>query len=152
MYMLRNLEQILNIILHTCEILEEDMKQTSELKNLTTKQLNCIELIKGMKNPNLSELAINMNIAKASVSVMLDRLERSNYLYKVVSDKDRRTAHVHLTEKGEKAANLHENLHKRIAVLLTKNMTESEKEILNVLLNKSINSISTKVTIKINNS
>lgn len=140
----RNLEQILSIILHTSELLEEDMKQDSELCNLTTRQLNCIELIKVLKNPNLSELAIKMNIAKASISVMVERLENNEYLYKVVSDSDRRTAHLHLTEKGEKAALLHSEVHQRISVLLTNDMTESEKEILIVLLNKSINSLNNR--------
>jgi len=142
--MQRNLEQILNIILHNSEILEEDMKQESELKNLTTRQLYCIELIKDLKNPTLSELAASMNIAKASISVMIERLENNKYLYKVLSNSDRRTAHVHLTEKGEKAALLHTELHQRISALLTNDMTESEKEILIVLLNKSINSLNNK--------
>lgn len=139
--MQRNLEQILNTILHTSELLEGEMKQESNLKNLTSRQLYCIELIKNMHNPSLTELAGKMNIAKASISVMIERLEKNNFIYKVTSDNDRRTAHVHLTEEGEKAALLHTELHKRISVLLTEEMTESEKEILIVLLNKSIKSL-----------
>ena len=139
--MQRNLEQILNAILHSSEILEEEMKQESNLINLTARQLYCIELVKNMKNPSLSELAERMSIAKASISVMIERLEKSKYIYKVTSDNDRRTAHVHLTEKGEKAASLHTELHKRISELLTEEMTESEKEILIVLLNKSMKSL-----------
>ena len=142
--MQRNLEQILNSILHSSEILEEEMKQESDLKNLTSKQLNCIELIKSMQNPSLTELAEKMKIAKASISVMIDRLEKNKYIYKVSSDNDRRTVHVHLTEEGEKAASLHSELHKRISLLLTEEMTESEKEILIVLLNKSIKSLTKK--------
>lgn len=146
--MQRNLEQILNTILHSSELLEDEMKQESELKSLTTRQLYCIELVKEMKNPTLSELAKNMNIAKASISVMIDRLERNKFIYKVTSDNDRRTAHVHLTEKGEKAALLHTELHKRISTLLTADMTESEKEILIVLLNKSVYSLTNKDKLK----
>ena len=104
-------------------------------------QLYCIELIKNLQNPSLTELAEKMNIAKASISVMIERLEKNKFLYKISSDNDRRSAHVHLTEKGEKAASLHTELHKRIADLLTEGMTESEKEILIVLLNKSVKSL-----------
>lgn len=139
--MQRNLEQILNAILHSCEVLEEEMKQESNLKTLTPRQLYCIELIKRMQNPSLSELADRMGIAKASISVMIDRLERNSLLYKATSDSDRRTAHVHLTDEGEKAAMLHAELHKRLSGLLTADMTESEKEILIVLLNKSMQSL-----------
>ncbi len=139
--MQKNLEQILNTILHSSEILEEEMKQESNLKNLTPRQLYCIELVKNMQNPSLTELAKKMDIAKASISVMIERLEKNNFIYKVTSDNDRRTAHVHLTEEGEKAALLHTELHKRISELLTEEMTESEKEILIVLLNKSVKSL-----------
>ncbi len=139
--MQKNFEQILNTILHSSDILEEEMKQESNLNNLTSRQLYCIELIDEMQNPTPTELAEKMNIAKASISVMLDRLEKNNFIYKVTSDQDRRIAHVHLTEEGEKAASLHTELHRRIAALLTKEMTESEKEILIVLLNKSVESL-----------
>lgn len=139
--MQRNLEQILQTILHSSEILEEEMKQESKLKNLTSRQLYCIELIKEMHNPSLSELAEKMNIAKASISVMIERLEKNNFIYKVASDNDRRSSHVHLTEEGQKAASLHAELHKRISEMLTEEMTESEKEILIVLLNKSVKSL-----------
>lgn len=139
--MQQNLEQILNSILHSSELLEEDMKQKSNLKNLTSRQLYCIELIKNMQNPSPTELAEKMNIAKASISVMIERLEKNNFIYKVTSDNDRRSAHVHLTEEGEKAASLHTEMHKRIAGLLTEEMTESEQEILIVLLNKSFKSL-----------
>lgn len=139
----KSLDQILNTIMHSSEILEEEMIQKSELKSLTSRQLYCIELIKEMKNPTSSELAEKMNIARASISVMIERLEKNNFIYKVTSDNDRRIAHVHLTEKGEKAAALHTEVHKRISAMLTADMTESEKQILIVLLNKSINSLTT---------
>jgi len=139
--MQKNLEQIMNSILYSSEILEEEMKQESNLKNLTSRQLYCIELIKNMQNPSLTELAEKMNIAKASISVMIERLEINNFIYKVASDTDRRTVHVHLTDEGKKASSLHTELHKRIGELLTEEMTESEKEILIVLLNKSVKSL-----------
>lgn len=139
--MQKNLAQLLSSILHLSEVLEEEMKQKSNLNLLTSRQLYCIELIKNMQNPSLTELAEKMNIAKASISVMIERLEKRNFLYKVTSDKDRRSAHVHLSEEGETAASLHAELHKRIAELLTEEMTESEQEILIVLLNKSVKSL-----------
>jgi DNA-binding MarR family transcriptional regulator len=122
-------------------MLEEEMKHESSLGKLTSRQLFCIELINNLQNPSLTELAERMGIAKASISVMIDRLEKNQFIYRVTSDSDRRTAHVHLTDEGKKAALLHTELHKRISELLTSEMTDSEKEILIVLLNKSINSL-----------
>lgn len=136
-----NIEELINIIIGKSEQLEENIKQESDLKDLTIKQLYCIDLIHEMENPTLSELAVKLQITKASTSVMLDRIEEHGFLYKVKSDSDRRSAHVHLTEKGDKAAHLHEDMHKRFAKLLTQHLTDSEKDILVVLLNKAIKSI-----------
>ena len=55
-------------------------------------------------------------------------------------DTDRRSAHVHLTEKGIIAGQLHDKLQQKIARELTKALSESEKEIMVVLLNKAIQS------------
>jgi hypothetical protein len=51
-----SIEELINIILNKSEHLEELAKQKIDLKNLTAKQLHCIELIHFMKNPTLSEL------------------------------------------------------------------------------------------------
>lgn len=136
-----SVEELINIILNKSEQLEESAKQKTDLKNLTAKQLHCIELIHTMENPTLSELTEKLEITKASTSVMLDRLEQHGFIRKVKSDNDRRSAHVHLTDKGDKAAHLHTDVHKQFAALLTKELTDSEKDILIVLLNKAIKSI-----------
>ena len=136
-----SIEELINIILSKSEQLEELTKQNSDLKNLTARQLHCIEMIHSMKNPTLSELTQEMKITKASTSVMLDRLDEHGFIQKVKSDKDRRSAHVHLTKKGDKAAHLHADVHKQFAMLLTKELTDSEKDILVVLLNKAIKTI-----------
>jgi DNA-binding MarR family transcriptional regulator len=136
-----SLEQLLKEIIHTFDFMEEEMKGKSELMELTSRQIFCIEQIKSMQNPNLSELAEIMNIAKPSMTVMINRLEKNQLVNKVQSDSDRRTAHIHLTEKGEKAAGLHEQLHARISEILVSDLTESEQEILIVLLNKAVRTL-----------
>ncbi|MDH5203744.1 MAG: MarR family transcriptional regulator [Nitrospirota bacterium] len=139
--MMYSIEDLISVILSKSEQLEELAMQNTDLKNLTAKQLHCIELIHSMENPTLSELTEKLKITKASTSVMLDRLEEHGFIRKVKSDIDRRSAHVHLTDKGHKAAHLHAGVHRQFAALLTKNLTESEKDILIVLLNKAIKSI-----------
>lgn len=137
----KSISFILQKILHVGELIEEDLKNQSDFKDLTPRQLYCIELIKEANQPSLSELATKMNIAKASISVMMNRLERQDLIYKVNSPYDRRTTYIHLTEKGEKVAILHTFIHDKIADFLTSDMTSAEKKQLTVLLNKSIYSL-----------
>lgn len=136
-----NLEQLLKTIIHTFDSMEEEMKGKSDMVELTSRQIFCIEQIKSLKNPNLSELAEVMRIAKPSMTVMINRLEKNQLVEKVQSDSDRRTAHLHLTEKGEKAAVLHEELHAKISDILVSDLTDSEQEILIVLLNKAVRTL-----------
>jgi len=134
------LEQVINILLLKSEQLEVDLKKESEIEELSIKQLQCIELVIEFENPTLSELADRLKITKPSTTALIDKLENRGYLIKVKSDTDRRSAHVHLTSKGENAGQLHEKVHHAIAKQLSNNLTDSEKEILIVLLNKAIKS------------
>ena len=135
------IDQLINIILCKSETIEEEIKLKSDLKNLTAKQLYCIELIHEMDNPTLSEISTKLKTSKPSTTVMVDRLEEHGFLIKVKSDSDRRTAHVHLTQKGGKAAELHADVHTHFAKLLTKELTDTETDILVVLLNKAIKTL-----------
>lgn len=149
--MQKSIAYILQTIIHVGEYLEDELKNESSLTDLTTRQLYCIELIKEIGNPSLSELASKMSIAKASISVMIDRLEKQNFLFKVTSDRDRRSAHIHLTEKGETVAALHTNIHIKIANIIISEMTVSEKEHFTELLNKSQISLNKYITFNLNN-
>lgn len=141
MNMKYDIKQLINIILHKSELLEENIKEKSDLKGITAKQLNCIEIIVSLHNPTLSELSEKLGISRPSTTVMVDRLAEKGFLNKVKADHDRRSAHVHLTEKGIQASELHQAVHIQFASLLTKDLTESEKDILIVLLNKAVRSL-----------
>jgi DNA-binding MarR family transcriptional regulator len=135
-----SLEQVINLLLSKSEQLEVDLKRESEIEELSIKQLQCIELIVELENPTLTELSERLKITKPSTTALIDKLESWGYVVKVKSDLDKRSAHVHLTEKGKSAGKLHENVHHTIAKQLCGNLTDSEKEILIVLLNKAIQS------------
>lgn len=138
--MKHSLDELLSILFSKSEQMEEDLKKESAIEELSIKQLQCIELIIELQHPNLSELAEKLKITKPSVTAMIDKLEKLQYVERIQSDTDRRSAHVHLTPKGEIAAQLHHNLHHSIAQKLTSSLTESEKDILIVLLSKAIQS------------
>ena len=80
---------------------EEAAKEQFNFKELTLTQMNYMETINQLHNPNLTELAIEMNLSKPTVKVAIDKLIEKEYIYRVQSDEDRRTAHLHLTGKGK---------------------------------------------------
>lgn len=136
----KSIQQLLLTLLSKSEEFEEIAKQKSVLQKLTTRQLQCIELVYELKNPTLSEIANRFDIKRSSATVLIDRLDRDGYLLKVKSDSDRRSAHVHFTEKGEMAAKMHTEVHSLFAKKLTSGLTDSEIYILSVLLDKALRS------------
>lgn len=134
------IDLLVDLILNKSEQGEENAKQTSELKNLTNRQLQCVDLVMELSNPTPSDLAQRLQITKPSASVLIDKLSDRGYLRKIKSDSDRRSAHVHLTQKGQKAAQLHSKVHENFAKVLTKELTDSEVNILEILLNKAVRS------------
>ena len=133
-----DLKELINMIISKSEEIEYEMKNNSELKELTIKQIQVIELIGEIHNPTPTELAEKLDITKPSTTAFIDKLVLNGYVERVKSDTDRRAAHIHLTNKGDKVIELHENVHHAFSDLLTENLTESEKDILVVLLNKAI--------------
>ena len=68
----------------------------------------------------------------------LDKLVEKEYVIKVQSDADRRTSHLHLTEKGRSINNMHEYAHRRFAELMSENLDADELQQLVVLLEKMV--------------
>lgn len=136
--MKNELHILLSKLLKKSEQIEEEQKKNSSLSELTYRQLHCLELIDKLQNPTLTELAENLMITKPSTTAMIDKLAEKGYVRKVKSDTDRRSAHLHLTDHGEEAGALHEKVHIKFAKLLTKNLSDSEIDILNVLLKKAL--------------
>jgi DNA-binding MarR family transcriptional regulator len=133
-----SLDQLIDVLLSKSEQLEADLKKKSAIEELSIKQLQCIELVSELDDPTVSELSGRLKITNPSTSVMIDRLADKGYVKKVKSETDKRSAHVHLTQKGKEAGQLHANVHHAIAQQMTCNLTDSEKDILVVLLNKAI--------------
>jgi DNA-binding MarR family transcriptional regulator len=132
------LKELIGKLLFRYERVEEETKKKFGLQDLTYKQLECISWIREMKNPNLTELSVKLKITKPSTTALIDKLEEKNYLIKVKSDADRRTAHVHLTKKGENASRIQEEVNKKLAEELSGNLSQEENKKLLKLLNKAV--------------
>jgi DNA-binding MarR family transcriptional regulator len=115
---------------------EEAAREQFHLLSLTHTQMHYLETIDILNNPNITELAKSLNLTKPTVKVAVDKLIERDFLYKIQSDEDRRSAHLHLTEKGKLINQMHDYSHKRIAESLSRKLSREELEILTGLLNK----------------
>ena len=116
--------------------LEAAIRDSEELDGLTFKQVFCLEIISNLGNPSLSELAKALHITKPSTTVLVNKLVDKEFIVRVQSDEDRRSAHLHLTEKGHRINALHDEAHRKFAAYIEKSLTNKELENLLMLLNK----------------
>lgn len=128
------ISQLSNMIGQT----EESAKEQFNLSNLTQIQMHYLETIDALNNPNITELATRLKLTKPTVKVAVDKLIEKSYVYKIQSDEDRRSAHLHLTEKGNLINQMHSYAHKLIAESIRKKLSDDELESLLRLLTKIV--------------
>ncbi len=67
---------------------------------LTTPQMLLLQCIRDKGELTIGELANQVSLSQATVTTILDRLERRNFVYRKRSEQDKRKVHAFLTEDG----------------------------------------------------
>ncbi len=133
------MEKLVEIIAKFSSVMgqmEESAKDQFNFSDLTLTQMSYLETIYQLQNPNLTELSLEMNLTKPTVKVAIDKLIEKDYIYRVKSDEDRRSAHIHLTEKGKNLNQMHDEAHKSMVQMIGYNLDSTEIKQLEVLLGK----------------
>jgi len=130
------LEEIIAKLSAYMSRMEEEAKEQFNFKDLTLTQMHYLEMISELKNPNLTELAAAMKLTKPTITALVDKLIEKELVYKVQSDADRRSTHLHLTERGKLINQMHEYAHRRIAEQIEKKIDAEEMAQLILLLEK----------------
>jgi len=133
---MKNVIDIISKLTHMMGQMEETAKEQFNLAGLTYTQLHYMEALSMLGNPNITELAIYLKLTKPTVKVAIDKFIERDYVFKVLSDEDRRSSHLHLTEKGKLINQMHEYAHKRIAESIGRKLSKEELVIFVGLLNK----------------
>ena len=108
--------------------MEEEAKEQYNFKDLTVTQMHYLETISELENPNLTELAGALKLTKPTVTVLIDKLMEKDLVYRVQSDADRRSTHLHLTEKGKLINEMHGYAHRRMVEDIQRRITSDEME------------------------
>jgi DNA-binding MarR family transcriptional regulator len=109
------------------ELQELSVKETG-FADISLRQISTLDLIARLENPTPTELARALKVSKPTATAALERLEAAGYIQKVQSDQDRRSYHVHLSELGRKFSQVHDQVHRHFANLLTRGLDEAESE------------------------
>ncbi len=107
-------------------------------EGFTARQLEYVDAIHRLGNPNLGEIAQALKLSKPSVTAIVEKLAGKGYVQKFQSDEDRRSFHVHLSAKGRKLVQMHSDTHQKIADLFSQNLDEKDLKALVTILNKMV--------------
>lgn len=110
-------------------------------EGFTLRQIEYIDVINSLGNPNLGEIAKALKLSKPSVTAIVEKLAAKGYIHKFQSDEDRRSFHVHLSAKGKKLVDMHDETHRKIAGLFQSGLNEKDLKTLVALLNKVVSKV-----------
>lgn len=120
----------------------QDSEKFKELRQLSHIEITIISLIYNNPDIIIREICDEIGVPKSSMTSMIDRLERRNYLTRVISKRDRRSFGLKLTEEGMKIQEQHEKYEEEIFNYVINSLdTEEEKEIFIKLTDKIANNM-----------
>lgn len=101
---------------------------------LTLQQMHTIEVLGAKGAMRMKELARRMGITTGTLTVNIDKLEKSGYVQRIPNENDRRSILVELTSSGVEVFEQHDDMH----CVLTKEITsqlddEDIKNLKNIL-------------------
>ena len=76
-------------------------KKLARISGLTAPQILVMQAIRDLDNPTVSAVARNVVLSQATVTNILDRLEKHLLIRRERRDRDKRVVHLMLTETGE---------------------------------------------------
>jgi len=76
-------------------------RQLIKTANVTAPQLLLMQAIARQGGAIISKLAQEVSLSQATVTTILDRLEKRELVYRQRSEQDKRKVHVHLTDTGK---------------------------------------------------
>jgi len=75
-------------------------KKLSKTSGLTAPQLLILQTLREQSDLTVGEVAKKVSLSQATVTTIVDRLERGGYVYRERSTTDKRKVHVYLTDKA----------------------------------------------------
>lgn len=97
---LEHIEQVLVALRRVIRATDMHSKRLAKTTGLTTSQILLLQAIGNKSEVTIGELAANINLSQATVTTILDRLEKRALVYRKRSKQDKRKVHAYLTDAG----------------------------------------------------
>lgn len=92
-----HIEEVLIALRRVIRATDLHSKRLAKTTGLTAPQILLLQAIRDKGQLNIGELASEVSLSQATVTTILDRLERRGLVYRERSQHDKRKVHAHLT-------------------------------------------------------
>ncbi len=90
-------DEILVALRRITRAIDLQSKRLQKTSGLTTSQLLVLQVIEDLGNPTPSSISREVVLSQATVTSLIDRLERNGMVSRFKSDSDKRAVHIRLT-------------------------------------------------------
>lgn len=110
---------------------ELQMIKKYEYNSLSMREIHLLEIVgKATGGITISDIAKTFQITLASVTVMVQKLEKQGLLEKNKHNTDKRSVLLVLTDEGKKIDKMHYTFHKEMVTSIIKGFTDFERHVL----------------------
>lgn len=95
-----NIDNVLVALRRVIRATDLHSKHLAKTTGLTTPQILLLQAIRDKSDVTIGELANDVSLSQATVTTILDRLEKRELVYRERSSEDKRKVHAHLTDAG----------------------------------------------------
>lgn len=96
-----NQNDLLIAIRQVTRAIDLNSKRLQKLTGLTASQLVVMQALKGGKSLKPSDIARNVHLSQATVTTVIDRLQKANMVERRPNAQDRRSVDIMLTKSGQ---------------------------------------------------
>jgi len=97
------LDQVLTSLRRVIRATDLHSKRLAKVSGLTAPQILLLQAIRRLEGAAIGQLANEVSLSQATVTTILDRLEKRDYIERERSTIDKRKVHAHLTDRGMEA-------------------------------------------------
>ena len=97
---MNSIEEVLVALRRVIRATDLHSKHLAKTTGLTSPQMLLLQTIRDKGEVTIGQLANKMNLSQATVTSILDRLEKRELVYRVRSKEDRRKVHAYLTDQA----------------------------------------------------
>ncbi|MFT8347494.1 MarR family winged helix-turn-helix transcriptional regulator [Clostridium saccharoperbutylacetonicum] len=116
-------------------------KKYEDLQELSTTEISVIRIISEKEDVIIKDIVDTLKLPKSTLTSIIDRLEKRNFIVRAISDRDRRSYKLELTEKGRKVQDEHMKFEDEVygTIILALDTFEEREELLKLIRKISIN-------------